>query len=91
MGEGDGSVAALIEAVCAREADFPSLKEKVRVSDAELKMSEQLVKSYETDFSPEKFSDDYQDELRKLKGSDFEAVDVSSLMRNPDSAKATAQ
>jgi DNA end-binding protein Ku len=49
-----------------RDADFPSLKEKVTVSAAELKMSEQLVESYSTDFSPEKFSDDYQDELRQL-------------------------
>jgi DNA end-binding protein Ku len=49
-----------------READFPSLKDKPRVSAAELKMSEQLVDSYSTDFSPEKFSDDYQDELRQL-------------------------
>ena len=47
-----------------REAKFPSLGENIRVSPAELKMSEQLVDSYATDFSPEKFSDDYQDELR---------------------------
>ncbi|HMH59427.1 MAG TPA: Ku protein [Galbitalea sp.] len=49
-----------------REAKFPSLSEKFRISEVELKMSEELVKSYETDFSPEKFSDDYQDELRQL-------------------------
>jgi DNA end-binding protein Ku len=49
-----------------REANFPSLDEKPRVTAAELKMSEQLVESYSTDFSPEKFSDDYQDELREL-------------------------
>jgi DNA end-binding protein Ku len=49
-----------------REATFPSLSEKPRVSAAELKMSEQLVQSYSTDFSPEKFSDDYQNELREL-------------------------
>jgi len=49
-----------------REAKFPSLGEKVRISPAELKMSEQLVESYASDFSPEKFSDDYQDELRQL-------------------------
>jgi DNA end-binding protein Ku len=49
-----------------REAKFPSLDEKPRVSAAELKMSEQLVDSYSTDFSPDKFSDDYQDELRQL-------------------------
>jgi DNA end-binding protein Ku len=49
-----------------REANFPSLEEKVAVSAAELKMSEELVRTYSTDFSPEKFSDDYQDELRQL-------------------------
>jgi DNA end-binding protein Ku len=49
-----------------REANFPALSEKFRISAAELKMSEQLVESYETDFSPQKFSDDYQDELRQL-------------------------
>jgi DNA end-binding protein Ku len=49
-----------------REAKFPSLAEKFRISAAELEMSEQLVKSYETDFSPGKFSDDYQNELRQL-------------------------
>ena len=49
-----------------REAKFPALDEKVRVSAAELKMSEQLVESFATDFSPEKFSDDYQNELREL-------------------------
>ncbi len=49
-----------------REAKFPSLGANIRVSPAELKMSEQLVDSYATDFSPDKFSDDYQDELRQL-------------------------
>jgi DNA end-binding protein Ku len=49
-----------------REAAFPSLAETPRVTSAELTMSEQLVKSYSTDFAPEKFSDDYQMELREL-------------------------
>jgi DNA end-binding protein Ku len=49
-----------------REAKFPSLGESIRVSPAELKMSEQLVESYATDFSPDKFSDDYQLELKQL-------------------------
>src|ERR1700712_3196832 len=49
-----------------RDAKFPSLSESIRISAAELKMSEQLVDSYATDFSPEKFSDDYQDELKQL-------------------------
>ena len=29
-------------------------------------MSEALVKSFESDFSPEKFTDDFQDQLREL-------------------------
>jgi DNA end-binding protein Ku len=49
-----------------REAKFPSLDERVRISAAELKMSEQLVDSFAADFSPAKFSDDYQDQLREL-------------------------
>jgi DNA end-binding protein Ku len=49
-----------------REAKFPALDEKVTISDKELKMSEALVKSFESDFSPEKFTDDYQEQLREL-------------------------
>ena len=33
------------------------------------------------------WNDDQLRELKQIKGSDFEAVDVSSLMENPDSGK----
>jgi len=49
-----------------REAKFPALDEKVRISAKELEMSASLVESFAADFSPEKFSDDYQDQLREL-------------------------
>ncbi|HEY5319249.1 MAG TPA: Ku protein [Galbitalea sp.] len=49
-----------------REAKFPALDERVRISARELDMSEQLVDSFASNFSPEKFSDEYQDELRQL-------------------------
>ena len=49
-----------------REAAFPSLDEKVTISAKELQMSEALVKSFESDFEPEKFHDDYQDQLKEL-------------------------
>ena len=49
-----------------READFPALEESVRISAKELEMSSSLVKSFASDFSPEKFSDEYQEQLRKL-------------------------
>jgi DNA end-binding protein Ku len=49
-----------------READFPSLDTAVRISAKELEMSEALVDSFASDFSPSNFSDDYQLELRQL-------------------------
>ena len=49
-----------------REAAFPSLDAKVRISERELDMSQALVKSFASDFAPERFSDDYQEQLREL-------------------------
>jgi DNA end-binding protein Ku len=49
-----------------REANFPSLDEKVRVSDKELEMSSALVDSFASDFTPDDYSDDYQEQLRAL-------------------------
>ncbi|MCU1441927.1 MAG: Ku protein [Cryobacterium sp.] len=49
-----------------READFPALEEKVRISSKELDMSAALVDSFASDFTPEEFTDDYQAQLREL-------------------------
>lgn len=49
-----------------RTADFAVLAEPVAVSDRELELSGALVKSFEKDFTPEEFSDDYQVQLREL-------------------------
>lgn len=49
-----------------REASFPSLDEKVNVSDKELKMSSALVDSFSSDFTPEEFTDEYQEQLQEL-------------------------
>ncbi|GAA1688497.1 Ku protein [Microcella alkalica] len=49
-----------------REARFPSLDAAVRIGAKELRMSRSLVESFASDFAPEQFSDEYQDELRKL-------------------------
>lgn len=65
-----------------REANFPALDEKVRISEQELKMSSSLVSSFESDFAPEKFGDDYQEQLRELieaklaKGHDVSTADT---------------
>ncbi len=49
-----------------RAASFPSLDEKVNVSDRELKMSSALVDSFSSDFTPEEFTDEYQEQLQEL-------------------------
>ena len=49
-----------------READFGNLDGDVRVSAQELKMSASLVDNMSTDFAPDKFSDEYQEQLRQL-------------------------
>ena len=49
-----------------REAAFPALDEKVRISAQELKMSESLVDSFAADFDPSKYTDEYQEQLREL-------------------------
>ena len=59
-----------------REAKFPSLDEKVSITDKELQMSQALVASFESDFSPEKFTDDYQEQLRELIEAKLEKGDA---------------
>ena len=49
-----------------READFPALDEKVKISDRELELSAALVESFASDFEPDKFTDDYQVQLKAL-------------------------
>ena len=59
-----------------READFPSLKDDVRVSPQELKMASSLVDNMSADFTPDKFSDEYQDQLRQLIAAKLEQGDA---------------
>jgi DNA end-binding protein Ku len=59
-----------------REARFPQLDETPHITDAELKMSKQLVESFASDFSPEKFTDDYQEQLRTLVEAKLEQGDA---------------
>ncbi|QNO38610.1 Ku protein [Protaetiibacter sp. SSC-01] len=59
-----------------REARFPELDETPRISESELKMSKQLVESFASDFTPEKFTDDYQEQLRTLVEAKLEQGDA---------------
>ncbi|CAN5440593.1 Ku protein [soil metagenome] len=59
-----------------REARFPELDEVPKITDAELKMSTALVESFASDFTPEKFTDDYQAQLRTLVEAKLEQGDA---------------
>jgi DNA end-binding protein Ku len=56
-----------------REAAFPALDEPAKISEKELTMSAQLVSSFEADFTPEDYEDEYQVQLRKLVEAKLEA------------------
>ncbi|MDN3310671.1 Ku protein [Microbacterium oryzae] len=59
-----------------RAADFPSLEDPVKISDKELELSASLVESYSSDFDPEAFVDEYQQELRTLIQAKLEKGDA---------------
>jgi DNA end-binding protein Ku len=59
-----------------READFGELKSDVRVSPKEMEMSASLVDQLTTDFDPNTFSDEYQEQLRKLIAAKIEKGDA---------------
>jgi DNA end-binding protein Ku len=59
-----------------READLPNLKDDVKVSPQELKMASSLIDNMSADFAPDKFSDEYQDQLRKLIAAKLEQGDA---------------
>ena len=49
-----------------REAEFPALAESTKISRQELELSAALVESFSSDFTPQDYRDDYQDQLREL-------------------------
>lgn len=59
-----------------RTADFPSLKTDVTIQDRELKMAQSLVASFESDFSPADYTDEYQAQLQKLVQAKLEEGDT---------------
>jgi DNA end-binding protein Ku len=73
-----------------REAKFPSLEEKVNVSPKELDMSSTLVDSFASDFTPENFHDEYQEQLRELidaKLKKGDALDTEETFGEPAEAE----
>jgi DNA end-binding protein Ku len=74
-----------------REASFPSLEETPRITQRELDLSSALMESFAGDFEPEKFSDEYQDELRKLIEAKLEqgdAIDTAETFGEEEEKRA---
>lgn len=73
-----------------REVHFESLDQDVSVSDAELKMSAQLVDSLSEEFTPSKFTDEYQQQLQELidakleRGEDIDTAATFGDQGEPD-------
>jgi DNA end-binding protein Ku len=77
-----------------READFSSLDTDVRVSAQELKMASSLVDNLSTDFAPDKFSDEYQEQLRELIAAKLEqgdALDTAATFGEEEDSGAEAE
>jgi DNA end-binding protein Ku len=60
------------------ESELEGVPEKAKPGERELKMAEQLVESLASDFDPEKYKDDYRDQVlamleRKAEGEQIEA------------------
>lgn len=71
-------VQSLLWADEVREPDFPALEADVRISEAEFEMAKTLVEQFSSDFTPEAFEDEYQDQLRLLIEKKIESGDVTS-------------
>jgi DNA end-binding protein Ku len=77
-----------------RTADFPSLRTDVTIQERELKMAQSLVASFESDFSPADFTDEYQVQLQKLvqaKLDEGDAVDTEATFGEQPEAPADGE
>ncbi|WP_375406184.1 Ku protein [uncultured Amnibacterium sp.] len=77
-----------------REASFPSLDADVRIQKREVDMATSLVRSFESDFSPADFTDEYQVQLQKLvdaKLEQGESVDTEATFGAKDDDEGDGQ
>ncbi len=72
-----------------RDPDFPVLDTKVDIKPAELKMAGQVVESMADDFQPERYNDDYQEQLRELIDAKIEGGQAFSSEEKPTALDET--
>ena len=68
-----------------RDPDFPALDTPAEIKPAELTIAAQLVESMVDDFEPQRFRDDYQDQLHDLVEAKLQGEQAFSA-ESPDTA-----
>jgi DNA end-binding protein Ku len=66
-----------------RDPDFPVLDKEVDIKPAELKMAGQVVESMADDFNPDRYHDDYQEQLRELVEAKLEGGEAFTVEDKP--------
>ncbi|MGE2734889.1 Ku protein [Mycolicibacterium vaccae] len=72
-----------------RDPDFPVLDKEVDVKPAELKMASQVVDSMTDDFNPDRYHDDYQEQLRELVTAKLEGGEAFTTEEQPQELDET--
>jgi DNA end-binding protein Ku len=66
-----------------RDPDFPVLDKEVEIKPAELKMAAQVVESMTDDFNPDRYHDDYQQQLQELVQAKLEGGEAFTTEEQP--------
>ena len=66
-----------------RDPDFPELDKKVDIKPAELKMASQVVESMTDDFKPDRYHDDYQEQMHELIQAKLEGGEAFTTEEEP--------
>lgn len=72
-----------------RDPDFPVLDKDVDVKPAELKMASQVVDSMTDDFNPDRYHDDYQEQLHELIQAKLEGGEAFTTEEQPQELDET--
>jgi DNA end-binding protein Ku len=72
-----------------RDPDFPVLDKEVTIKPAELKMAGQVVDSMADDFDPDRYRDDYQEQLKELVEAKLEGGEAFTTEEQPAELDAT--
>ena len=66
-----------------RDPDFPVLDKEVDIKPAELKMAGQVVESMADEFNPDRYHDDYQEQLHELIAAKLEGGEAFTVEDKP--------